>query len=320
MDCDGYVKVSRAMLGSGLFKSPNVLALWMWCLLRASWKETKDQVGNEVVLLKPGQLVFKRRLAAEALGMNEYAVYRCLKSLVSRESIVTKKHNKFTIVTIVNWDSYQGLKEQCAQETHSKRQEEHSKRQETHSTYNKAKEEEGKKGRKKEVNTPPLPPHGDEVSHAVACEVGGSQVTPVIKTPDCPHDAIVRLWNETLPELPHVRVFGEKSKTSLRSRWRASPEFQDLAWWEGFFKYIRGSDFLMGRKTEWKATLEWVLRPGNFEKVVNGNYENSDRVSTGSRITDQNMRAGEEFLNEIRRRGQIQHADDRACRGLLGND
>jgi len=301
------------MLESGLFQNPTALALWMWCLLRASWKEMKAQVGNEVVVLKPGQMIFKRRIAAEALGLNESTVYRCLMSLEERESIVINSNNKYTLLTIVNWDSYQNNKETSEQQTNNKRT---TNEQQTNSSYNKAREEEGKKGRKKEVNTLSPPSLGDDRSPEQSGEVIETGKALVI---NCPHDEIVRLWNETLPELPHVRIFGEKSKASLRARWRASPEFQNLSWWEGFFKYIRGSDWLMGRKKEWKATLDWVLKPVNFEKVVNGNYENSGKVSTGSHITDQNIRAGEEFLNEIRRREQIQHADEGACRGLLGN-
>lgn len=38
---------------------------------------------------------------------------------------------------------------------------------------------------------------------------------------------------------------------------------------------VRASDFLMGRtNADWRITFDWFVRPNNFPKVVNGNYDN----------------------------------------------
>ena len=38
---------------------------------------------------------------------------------------------------------------------------------------------------------------------------------------------------------------------------------------------VRASDFLMGRtNSDWLITFDWFVRPNNFQKVVNGNYNN----------------------------------------------
>lgn len=173
MDCDGFVKISRGMLGSGLFKNPNAMTLWMWILLRATWKESKEFVGHQVIDLKPGQLIFKRRMAAESLGLSEGVIYRCLKSLENRESIVTKTHNKYTIITVVNWDIYQGQKHCGEQQVNSRRT---TNEQETDGKRTaliiKTREEEGKKGRKKEKDVYPSsggtdPKHSGTEPHLV---------------------------------------------------------------------------------------------------------------------------------------------------------
>jgi hypothetical protein len=52
----------------------------------------------------------------------------------------------------------------------------------------------------------------------------------------------------------------------------------DLGGWEGFFKYIRKCPWLMGvvessnGRKPFQADLGWILKPTNFEKVIEGKY------------------------------------------------
>lgn len=91
--------------------------------------------------------------------------------------------------------------------------------------------------------------------------------------PKCPVRRIVALYHEELPELPPVHELPEQTVRMIRQRWRSSPERQTLDWWRGFFEYIRRCPFLMGEKTDFTADLLWIVRPTNFAKIVNGNYE-----------------------------------------------
>ena len=90
----------------------------------------------------------------------------------------------------------------------------------------------------------------------------------------CPHQEIISLYHKTLPELAKVKEWTDARQAFLRSRWLENPERQALAWWDGFFKKVKCSDFLCGRKTDFKANLEWLIRPTNFIKVLEGNYDN----------------------------------------------
>ena len=88
-----------------------------------------------------------------------------------------------------------------------------------------------------------------------------------------PHDEIISAYHEILPELPKVRVWSDKSKKSLRARWKENKVRQSVDWWRKFFTRIRDCDHLMGRtKAEWFASLNWIVQAGNFEKIMNGNY------------------------------------------------
>lgn len=101
---------------------------------------------------------------------------------------------------------------------------------------------------------------------------GGSQ---------CPHKEIVALYHETLPELTAVREWTDTRKKLLQGRWRESPERQSLDWWRKFFADIRNSDFLMGRTEKpFRADLEWIIRPTNFVKILEGKYDARSEART----------------------------------------
>jgi hypothetical protein len=42
----------------------------------------------------------------------------------------------------------------------------------------------------------------------------------------------------------------------MRGRWREEKYRQSVQWWDGFFHYIRESDFLMGKVNDFQADLE----------------------------------------------------------------
>lgn len=92
---------------------------------------------------------------------------------------------------------------------------------------------------------------------------------------DCPHDEIIALYHEMLPELPRVREWNKKRKAYLNARWREDKKRQNLDYWKLFFELVSECDFLMGRtKTPFKANLEWLVRESNFLKVRERFYLN----------------------------------------------
>lgn len=97
--------------------------------------------------------------------------------------------------------------------------------------------------------------------------------------PACPHEKILDLYHEKLSELPAIRIWTDKRKAFLRARWRENQKRQNLEYWENLFDYIADSDFLCGRvpgrngRKPFKADLEWLLKPDNFAKVIEGKYD-----------------------------------------------
>lgn len=90
--------------------------------------------------------------------------------------------------------------------------------------------------------------------------------------PPCPHQEIIDVYHECLPELPRVRVWTDKRKRSLQARWREDPKRQSTEWWRKFFTYIHEKQpFVLGHNERgWVADLEWICTEGNFAKIIEG--------------------------------------------------
>lgn len=91
-----------------------------------------------------------------------------------------------------------------------------------------------------------------------------------------PYQKIVDLYHKLCPSLPRVKVLTNTRRRYIRSRWKEHP---DLAFWESFFNRVEQSDFLTGRadygnRKPFIADLEWLVRPNNFAKVLEGRYDN----------------------------------------------
>lgn len=108
MDNPGsYFKTYRKIIFSDVFMNPNLLQLWIYCLSRASFKNSDYTNGNKVIKLKPGQFRTGRRELALALGINESTAYKRLQALKAMEMVQLKSDRRGTTVTVVNWGKYQ---------------------------------------------------------------------------------------------------------------------------------------------------------------------------------------------------------------------
>lgn len=94
--------------------------------------------------------------------------------------------------------------------------------------------------------------------------------------PDCPHQEIIALYHEVLPQCPQVRDWTPARATQLRARWNEDEMRQNLTYWRRFFEYVGQCDFLVGRSGQkpFFADLEWMTKSANFTKIREQKYEN----------------------------------------------
>jgi len=65
-------------------------------------------VGNQEVKVKPGQFIYGRQKAAKETGLPERKIRTCLDQLIKLRNLAIQTTNKYTLITIVNWNDYQG--------------------------------------------------------------------------------------------------------------------------------------------------------------------------------------------------------------------
>lgn len=96
------------------------------------------------------------------------------------------------------------------------------------------------------------------------------------------YQIIIDKFNSICTSLPNVRALSEPRKKAIKSRIKENVDFDSL------FRKVNESDFLSGRKTDWKASFDWILKPSNLNKILEGNYDNSTSSSKGTMYTGQN--------------------------------
>lgn len=94
-----------------------------------------------------------------------------------------------------------------------------------------------------------------------------------VKESKIPYQELINLFNTTAISLPHVQELTNKRKREIKNIW-SKPDRQNSDFWKNLFKKIESSDFLTGRKTEWKADFNWILQENNLCKILEGNYDN----------------------------------------------
>lgn len=110
--CNGWIKLHRKILDWEWFTSPSTLQLFIYLLLRAN-KEDKKWRG---ILIKRGQLVTSVATISEETKLSTQQVRTSLNRLKSTNEITSKTTNRFTLVTVCKYESYQ-LYEEVEQQT-----------------------------------------------------------------------------------------------------------------------------------------------------------------------------------------------------------
>lgn len=104
----GWVKLHREALQNGWLQNQRLWAFWCYCILKASHRPTTVMVGYQRVNLEPGQFIFGREKAAAELKMTVKQVRTCLDTLKRASNVAVKTASKYSVITVVNWSTYQG--------------------------------------------------------------------------------------------------------------------------------------------------------------------------------------------------------------------
>jgi len=116
----GWIKLHRKILDSSVFDNPNLLKMWIWCLVKATHKDYTAMVGLEEVELKAGQFITGRSKGSLELNMNPSSWYKYLKRLEKLQMVSLNSNNKMTTVTVQKWELYQSDEFEKEQQNNNK--------------------------------------------------------------------------------------------------------------------------------------------------------------------------------------------------------
>lgn len=99
-----YIKLYRRFTDWEWFGDGNMVRLFIYLLTNAQYKDTRYK-GIEV---KRGQILVGRKRLANELNLSERTIRTCLNRLKSTNELTIQSTNRYSLITIVKYDFYQG--------------------------------------------------------------------------------------------------------------------------------------------------------------------------------------------------------------------
>lgn len=253
---DGWIKINRKLISWQWYSDSHMVHLWMHLLLSARHSDTKYRNVD----VRRGQVVVGRKQLADILGMSEKQIRTCMDRLEMSGCIGRERTNKYTIVTICKYDEYQ-LNDS----------------------------DEGPDNGQQRANKGPTKGH---ITRKKECKEYIESTTDVVSSKSASADAdqFLVFFNSSVEgsRIPKLKAMTDKRKSMLHARIKEYGK-DEVA------KAVRkavASNFLNGDNSRgFKADFDWIFRPNNFPKVIEGNYDNADRKASADRINSGHLDA-----------------------------
>lgn len=108
----GFISVYRKITEWEWYDDANTFRLYMHLLLKANW-ETKKWHGK---IIERGSLITSREKLARELKLGVHQIRTGLDKLRNTENLTIKTTNKYTLITIENYNDYQEHKNKNGQQ------------------------------------------------------------------------------------------------------------------------------------------------------------------------------------------------------------
>ena len=231
----GWIKLHRKLLEHPLFSDPQAFMLWVQLLLRANHKEARVMIGNQFVEIKRGQLLTGRNKLSEHTGINRSKLERLLNLLEIEHQIEQQKTTKYRLISITNYDKYQGDEQQTS-----------NKRATTEQQLSTNKNDNNNKNEKETI---PYQLIADAYNQHFATPTGNSNVMSN-KLSDKRKKAIKKYWNKNI-----------ESNSNTLDYWIAY--FTYCATRPGMQENAPRSD----KYATWRPSLDYLLTDDTMDKA-----------------------------------------------------
>jgi len=245
----GFIKLWRKLQDSFFYSDSQAVHLWIHLLLESNHKKKFFMFNGKKQLCQRGQIVTGTNQLSIETGINRSKIVRLLKSFKNEQLIEQQANNKFSIITIKNYEQYQSIEHQNEQPVNNQR----TTSEHPVNTNKNVKNEKNEKN-----NNTPISPQPKEDSFS----------------------PFIRIWNNSLE--PKVVKLSDGRKSKLKTRISKDHEF--IKHFEICVSYIKKNQFLSGDNARgWRADFDWLIsNDTNYLKILEGKYndrkQNSDRT------------------------------------------
>lgn len=242
------IRLDSGFLDWQWFTDGNTLKLFLYLLLNAN-SEDRWYRGQ---IIKRGQLVTTLTLISKGANISIQTTRTCLQRLKECGELTDKSTNKNRVITICNYDRYQepqSINQQANQQTTNRQltgKQQASNRQVTGN----------QPATNQQTSTPADDVSSDDkINYAELRDFFNAEV------------------DKAKSAMPRINGISEARKRYIQARYR---EFG----YDALFKAITNavqSDFLNGKNRRgYIANFDWIFKPTNFPKVLDGNYNNTN--------------------------------------------
>lgn len=104
---EGWIKLHRKLLDSPMYRNEAVFRVWIFLLLSANQQDRRILWNGKERIVRSGQLITGQLRIMEKTGLTRQTVRTVISTLKSTNAITVESTNKFSIISIVNWQDYQ---------------------------------------------------------------------------------------------------------------------------------------------------------------------------------------------------------------------
>lgn len=253
----GYIKAYRSLLDCWLWEDRpySYGQAFEYILFSACFRPCKLLIDKKIVEVDRGEFYTSIRKLSEQFGWSRDKTKRFLDLLKSDAKIAYQTSHRNTLVKVLNYSKYQD--EAFEKEPPIEPLKSHSKATQKPLADTKEERKESKESKKSKI----------------------------YNSPDGELQKIIELFNTICVSLPNIQMTDSRRRALLNS---------NIKDWEQLFVKVEASDFLCGRVKDWKASFDWVIKPSNAVKILEGNYDNKQHAVSG---TEKMAAALGEFIN-----------------------
>lgn len=267
---DSWLKLYRKAQNSAAFQDPITWKVWTAILMGANWKRGQLLNGQ---ILEPGQMLINQQEFSAILRISRQQLRTRFLYLKVQENITTKATNRGTLVTVCNWETYQGTDEDDQPADQPASNQQATSKQPTSNQQATTEEEEERRRKKKEEGK-----EGEEERASSADDAASDGADPDVEFNSEARDWC-RWWNDLHEEgavssAVNVMLPAEAVRAGVR-RIGKSKELRDvLADRDRLAVAIRGSQFVkpwlrlakvLGGKNKTGEYIAQVLVDGGYD-------------------------------------------------------